>query len=93
MIDVPAKDIKHGEFFATADDPPNNVWVMWLTCDVTDDGTGLCQNINTEEYYTIEPHGLVRRIDKTEYDRKVFHVFGPGVNPPPIGRLLARSAR
>lgn len=71
-MDVLVKDLKNGEFFATADQPPNNVFIMLVPPTATE--TGLCQNINDETYWRIDGNRFVRRIREDEYDKKIFHV-------------------
>lgn len=72
MIDVPFSALEVGEFFATSDNPPANVFIVRVASHNREKGTVQC--IHDETYWTIEPQKHVRRIDKSEYDRSVFHV-------------------
>ena len=77
-MDVPARDVASGRFFATADQPPGNVFIMRIqprrdipTGRYED---GLCQNIDDESFWSIEGNRLVRLIREDEYDKKKFYV-------------------
>jgi len=61
-----------GEFFATVDQPPNNVFVLRVPATPTQ--WGLCQNINDETYWKIAGNRFVRRIREDEYDKNTFYV-------------------
>jgi hypothetical protein len=72
-MDLPAKDVVQGRFFAVADRPPDNVYVMCV--QPRERMAGLCQNINTLTHYTIDANRLVRLIRKDEEDQREFHVI------------------
>jgi hypothetical protein len=75
-MDVPASTVAGGRFFATADDPPGNVWIMRIS-PRRDIATGryepgLCQNIQDKSYWSIAGNRLVRLIREDEYDKSQF---------------------
>ncbi len=73
MMDVKASDVPVGRFFATADRPPGNVFVMRVSA-AQRGGEGLCQNIDDKSFWNIEPNRFVRLIREDEYDKTRFHV-------------------
>lgn len=73
MVDVFASNLDSGQFFATADPPPDNVFVM-LVSPRFGDNIGLCQNIVDESYWEIQGNRMVRLIAEDEYENTVFHV-------------------
>lgn len=72
MVDVLASDINAGDFFATVDPPPGNVWCMRVP--PTPGNPGLCQNVCDDTWWFIWGNRFVRRIAKHEYDRVRFDV-------------------
>lgn len=87
MVDVFVKDVPVGRFFATADQPPANVFVMRvLPCEQyigkAKKGqrrekrkfNALCQRIDDGEYVYIEGGRMVRLIAVEEHDKTTFYV-------------------
>jgi hypothetical protein len=75
-MDVPAKDVPGGRFFATIDDPPGNVFIMRIAPRrIVATGRyepGLCQNINDSSWWNIEASRFVRLIREDEHDQRLF---------------------
>lgn len=71
-MDVPAKNIPVNRFFASADKPPGNVWVMRVR--PTQAEPGLCQNVNDESFWHIDGDRWVRLIGEHEYDKTDFRL-------------------
>lgn len=74
-----AHEVASGRFFATADPPPANVFVMCVSPGTSD--PGLCQNIADESYWHIQGNRLVRLIREDEYGKTVFYVAPPILEP------------
>lgn len=86
-MDIPLKDVPVGRFFATADPPPGNVYILrqspsWVYVGRPVKGQrrrrlhlpGLCQNISDETYWAIWGHVHVRLIREDEHDQTEFFV-------------------
>lgn len=84
-MDIPARDVPVGRFFATDEPAPDNVYVMLSSPTFRWAGRptkgqrrrklpvpGLCQNINTETHYCIFGATLVRLIREDEHDQPRF---------------------
>lgn len=74
IMDILAKDVPVNRFFAVADPPPNNVYMMCVPPKPEHNNQGTCININDDSYWLIDGNRFVRLISKDEHDQKVFHV-------------------
>lgn len=82
-MDVFAHTVESGRFFAVADNPPNNVYIMRIQprrimskigTNNWDETDGLCQNIHDESFWSIRANRFVRLIREDEYDKTKFYV-------------------
>lgn len=71
-MDVMAKDVSVGRFFATADQPHGNVFIMRVRATSRNDG--LCERLNDNSLWQIRPNRRVRLLMEDEYDGTRFYV-------------------
>lgn len=89
MIQIYTQTLQPGDFFATEDPSPGNVFVLRVPVGKID--PGLCQRLADGAYWALEADYLVRKIPPDEYDQT--HFPSPTERLFPPKRPLAEPTR